>query len=287
MIDRAWEYQPEKDWYVFIEADTYLSLANLVNFLSSKDPKEKLYFGNAVRMYEHDTLLYFAHGGSGFILSGATVRDFAVKHRGLATRFDWRIRNAWFGDFILADALDEGLHVQVTDVLPLLQATNPTDFPFADDNWCKPAISLHHMTAKETKLLFEYEKAHGFIPMLYRDLFDITFSGGMPEEADNWDNGSDDGKYAVEIEPNPDEKKAEDHNASFEACERACMQREQCLQFSFFTAADRTAACYLSKSIRWGRRIEKDTPEPSKSVRSGWCSEKIAKWLDSHKECPG
>jgi len=63
MIQRAWERQPMKDWYVFIEVDTYLSISNLLRFLATQNPKQQLYFGNAVRMWEHPTPLEFAHGG--------------------------------------------------------------------------------------------------------------------------------------------------------------------------------------------------------------------------------
>lgn len=63
MIQQAWDCQPDKDWYVFIEADTYLSISNLLRFLDTQDPREKLYFGNGIRMWEHETPLNFAHGG--------------------------------------------------------------------------------------------------------------------------------------------------------------------------------------------------------------------------------
>ena len=37
MIKHAWDQQPHKHWYVFIEADTYLSVPNLLRFLETQD----------------------------------------------------------------------------------------------------------------------------------------------------------------------------------------------------------------------------------------------------------
>ena len=52
---------------------------------------------------------------SGFILSGTTVQAFAQAQEIIMRTFDpQRISQWWFGDFMVADALDEGLGVQVT-----------------------------------------------------------------------------------------------------------------------------------------------------------------------------
>lgn len=296
-IERAWDYQPDKDWYVFMEADTYLSLANLVRFLATQDLKKELYFGNAVRMFEHPTLLYFAHGGSGFILSGATVKDFAVTHKGLANQFDSRIRHSWFGDYVVAEALDETLHVKLTDILPMMQGDSVMDFPFGEHSWCKPVITLHHMTPEEFNGVFEYEKSQNFSGFLYRDLYAITFNGLFPSRKDNWENSSDNGKYKIQVTPNDIEELHDESDLhemefpdnSFEACEIGCIQEPDCVQFSYHafenSGDDRDDRCHLSTVFRLGHAIEPSELEPGESVSSGWLNGRIAKWVEEHQDC--
>ena len=207
MIDQAFAQQPNKDWYIFIEADTYLSLANLVQFLENKNPADKLYFGNAVRMFEHPTELYFAHGGSGFILSHATVKDFAKRYDSIA-KFEWDMRTKYeyFGDFLVADALDEISNVKLTDVLPMMQGDSPLDFPFGKHSWCLPAITLHHMAAEDFQKVFDYEQTRNFAGMLYRDLFGLFFEEPFPFEKEHWQNSADNGKFELELVQNEDRK---------------------------------------------------------------------------------
>ncbi|KAK3713068.1 hypothetical protein LTR37_008753 [Vermiconidia calcicola] len=206
MIEQAWDLQPDRDWYVFLEADTYLSISNLLQFLDAQDPKEKLYFGNSLRMWEHPTPLNFAHGGSGFILSGATVKDFAVTHEGIAAKFDQRVRDWWYGDFVLADALDEELHIQVTDATPMINSDEPSLVPFGEHVWCKPVITLHHMDARQFDDMYKFQRARNFSPLLFREVYTAAYTTNLPLRKEAWDNLSDDGRFALEVIPNnPDQ----------------------------------------------------------------------------------
>ncbi|KAK3723489.1 hypothetical protein LTR37_001741 [Vermiconidia calcicola] len=281
MVERAWELQPDRDWYVFLEADTYLSISNLLQFLNAQDSKEKLYFGNSLRMWEHPTPLNFAHGGSGFILSGATVKDFAVTHEGIPAKFDQRVRDWWYGDFVLADALDEELHIQVTDATPMLNSDEPSLIPFGEHVWCKPVITLHHMDARQFDDMYKFQRAH------------------LPSRREAWDNLSDDGRFALDVVPNDvgqvesdvEPNHLVDPHQSYEACEVACSQIEQCFQFSFTQRAIRMSngdtesqtECHMSSVFRLGREAQ---PNESKGHRdSGWNSERIANWIEEHRDC--
>ncbi|KAF2484164.1 hypothetical protein BDY17DRAFT_295127 [Neohortaea acidophila] len=286
MIDRAWEYQPDKDWYVFIETDTYLSLPNLAAFLATQDPTERWYFGNAVRMYERDIVFHFAHGGSGFILSGATVRDFAVTHKGLAVKHDWRFRVAWFGDYVLANTFDEVLKLQVTNLLPMLQSDNPANVPFAADTWCKPVITLHYIDAAHFQQLFDFEKARDFAGFMYKNLYPLVFpSGAPPTWMEMWDNGSDNDAYAIVPTSDSETKIVRDRHNSFTACKTACREVEECLQFSFHSAKAKRSECFMSKSIRLGKKFV-DMEAEGAVVHSGWVGERVGQWVEGHAECP-
>lgn len=287
------------DWYVFLEADTYLSISNLLQFLDAQDPKEKLYFGNSLRMWEHPTPLNFAHGGSGFILSGATVKDFAVTHEGIAAKFDQRVRDWWYGDFVLADALDEELHIQVTDATPMINSDEPSLVPFGEHVWCKPVITLHHMDARQFDDMYKFQRARNFSPLLFREVYTAAYTTNLPLRKEAWDNLSDDGRFALEVIPNnPDQLESNvepnhlvDPHRSYEACEIACSRNERCFQFSFTKRAIRTSdgeiesqtECHLSSVFRLGREVQ---PNESKGQRdSGWKSERIANWIEGHRDC--
>lgn len=295
MIERAWEFQPGRQWYVFLEADTYLSLGNLERFLASFDPEEKLYLGSAVRMWEHPTTLYFAHGGSGFALSGALVREFAVVRKGIAGRYDKSLRRMWYGDYALAVVLQENLGVKMTNVRPFMQGGSPSELAFGDSIWCQPVGTLHHMTADDFEAIYEYERSKNFEGMLFRDVCTRMFPEGFPEGELDWDNGSDDQDTELAIPPvsdgdtMPDETSANrgTPSGSFEACERECAIEADCLQFSYHAFEDESKnECHLSMIFRSGQKTGQDDAESGRSISSGWMTARIAIWVGQHSDCP-
>jgi hypothetical protein len=54
MIERAWELQPDKEWYVFAETDTYIVWRNLVQWLQNFDSTEPLYLGRGEPMKKEE-----------------------------------------------------------------------------------------------------------------------------------------------------------------------------------------------------------------------------------------
>lgn len=306
MVELAWEIQPERDWYVFIEADTYLSWRNLNGFLSASDPTKPWYFGSPVRMHEHPTPLFFAYGGAGFILSGSAVRDWVVDHHGLANRWDRRIPKMWFGDFVIADALDEELKLKITDATPMMQPDEPHTVPFGDDIWCKPVVTLHHLDSRRLDQIYQMELEHNSSGLLFKDLYRSAYTKGLPFRREVWDNHADDKKYALQVVPNEvDETHGQwepkdylDPHRTFQACELACTRNEACFSFTFETLSNITGAepketteCYLSRVFRYGnaRPLEHLDTKNDKFIKiwvSGWRSDRIAKWVVDHVGCP-
>lgn len=71
MITDAYRtFREEKQWYVFVEADTYVSMHNLLLWLGTMDASQPIYAGAQVMIGDTE----FAHGGSGFAMSSAAVR---------------------------------------------------------------------------------------------------------------------------------------------------------------------------------------------------------------------
>ncbi|TKA30984.1 hypothetical protein B0A50_01952 [Salinomyces thailandicus] len=306
MVEKAWELQPGKDWYIFIEADTYLSYRNLRIFLEKYDPSTPLYFGSPVKMWEHKPKpLWFGYGGSGFILSGAVVRDWTTNHPGLANEWDKKIGKMWFGDFVVADALNDELHVQLTDAWPMLHNNEPNVAAFSPDTWCKPVVTMHHLTSRDFDDVYHAELAVRGKPFRFRDVYRHFYDFGLPFKREFWDNlAGEEPEFELKVVENNlehfsgafDPKSLKDPHQFFSGCQLACVQNEKCFQFTWSMTTsdggDRQTECHLTKVFRKGRKRETEKWTDKKTGAkwernwiSGWRSNRISKFVEEHDEC--
>lgn len=70
MIEHAFASRPSAQWFVFMEADTYMFLDNLFQMLDNLDPEIPRYMGSPA-LGREDT--YFAYGGCGLVVSRAAL----------------------------------------------------------------------------------------------------------------------------------------------------------------------------------------------------------------------
>lgn len=70
MVHQTLHERPDMDWYVFVEADTFILWSMLQQYLKLLDPKKPIYAGN--QMFIGGDI--FAHGGSGFVVSQPALR---------------------------------------------------------------------------------------------------------------------------------------------------------------------------------------------------------------------
>lgn len=92
MMEITWQKRDQKDWYVFIELDTYVVWDNLLRFLGHLDPEQPLYMGSPVWPPKKPV---FGHGGSGLILSRNALGELASHGRNF--RDEYSIGNHQFG----------------------------------------------------------------------------------------------------------------------------------------------------------------------------------------------
>ncbi len=127
----------------------------MVRWLDTLDPKKKSYFGSEVSIGG----TRFAHGGSGIILSGAIMYEIAVNHNGTAAAWDLETKERCCGDLVLSLALQEhGMELQ--DVWPLMSGETHLTLPFGPatpEYWCRPAMSMHHLSPADMKELSDFE----------------------------------------------------------------------------------------------------------------------------------
>jgi hypothetical protein len=156
MIEKTWALKPDMDWYIFIDADTYVFWSNLVMWLETMDPTKKSYIGAAAEINDQR----FAHGGTGIILSKAAVYDLVVRHNGTAAHWDPHIHEHCCGDYVLAMALKD-CGTKLRSVYPYMSGEALSSIPFGPgttEYWCRPAVTMHHLTTAEMGELVDFER---------------------------------------------------------------------------------------------------------------------------------
>jgi hypothetical protein len=152
---KAWELRPDRSWYFFIDADTYIVWSSFFAWLKRLDPTKDLYLGNTIH-----TLNLFAHGGSGYLISRTGMLEIVsgVEAPKIAADFDISASTTCCGDAELAGALSHK-DVSLIDAYPLINNHKPRDMPFGPIYWCQPIITMHHMSAEEVNDMWQFEQS--------------------------------------------------------------------------------------------------------------------------------
>ncbi|KAK4983465.1 hypothetical protein LTR50_007203 [Elasticomyces elasticus] len=293
MIDRAYTLAPKKKWYVFVEADTYLSWSNLLIWLSKPNPADPIYSGAPVRIEETK----FAHGGSGFIMSAPAARAVFTAYPSHKEKWEEMTSGDCCGDRVLADALLQDAKIPILPSFPLLQGEKPDSLDWTAAHWCRPAVTWHHVSASEIDALWQFEQAwvaeRGWHePILYADVFANFVAPHINTTLrEDWDNTSrglfeyrEDRIYGYHAEA----EAASVANA--EKCKQMCEKREKCLQWVWHPSP---GTCRGSSVIRLGRAdVEKEGLPggieeviPKKGHVSGWMLERIERFKLGLEPC--
>jgi len=158
MLNRTMYEHPDMKWYVFVETDTYIFWTTTLAWLNTLDHRERQYMGAQMQIGE----VVFAHGGSAFVLSQASMR--AVVELFQAHQREWEDFTAdhWAGDCVLGKALaDSG--TPLTWAWPIFDGKKPgaidyTRFDYGKRQWCYPTVSSHHLSPEEIEDLWYYEE---------------------------------------------------------------------------------------------------------------------------------
>ncbi|KAH9834263.1 Glycosyltransferase family 31 protein [Teratosphaeria destructans] len=308
MVELAIEARPDRDWYIFIEDDTYLSYSALSEFLADYDPSEPFFIGSPVRMPGiKGEPFFFGYGGSGFVLSRAVAKKWESHRYNLASRWDRTISDMWYGDFILAWVLKEELGLRLTPAWPMLNNDEPARIPFGSGTWCKPAVTLHHMRAYLFDVIYQAEKGLRSDILRFRDVFHAANPDGLPAKRDDWTNYAED-RERHEMKPasqDVDLKAPESAHNSFESCQQACQEQKRCFTFSFVTdsplpdfehQAYGETECHLSDVFRSGhefkpRTVQYDDKATNTTIlyqrqwASGWMTTRIDDFIEKHRYC--
>ncbi|KAF2401762.1 hypothetical protein EJ06DRAFT_528918 [Trichodelitschia bisporula] len=273
---QAYKLHPQKKWFVLVESDTYLSMANLMPWLAKLDSSQPIYAGAQVLIND----IELAHSGSGMLISGAAVKKLAALADERMEVWEEAVGHTCCGDKILSMAFSEA-GVRLTRAFPMLQGETPFSLDWSNRHWCRAATTWHRMTPASIDLLWQFERAWqgkhrdeaNPPPMLFRDYF-TTFVLSVVRAAPNrtdWDNLSE--SWTI----TDDTKFGQYAYYSAEACRAACELREPCVQFAW-----EPGKCRLGKEVRMGELVKAE-----RRMESGWLMHRVERLMSSQQGCAG
>lgn len=123
MAEKTYQMRPDYDWYLFVDADTYVAYPTLMEWLKVLDPSKEHYIGSVAYLGS----LPFGHGGSGYLLSRATMHAMFHGKTGVANKFDEPVQHTCCGDAMFSQALKDETGVEVVNAVShvLFRETEP------------------------------------------------------------------------------------------------------------------------------------------------------------------
>jgi len=159
MMRKTLELHPNKLWYVFVEADTYIFWTSLLAYTAALNSAEPHYIGGQTWIGDVE----FAHGGTGFLVSRRALEMVVAEY--IKHKSDWEAFTTghWAGDCVLGKAFrDAG--VPLAAAWPIWQGDEVGNMNYDRvDNgdrrqWCSPTVSYHHLSIPAIRDLWEFEQ---------------------------------------------------------------------------------------------------------------------------------
>ncbi|GAO19200.1 hypothetical protein UVI_02007930 [Ustilaginoidea virens] len=295
IAERAYQMRPHHDWYMFIDADTYVSFENLIKWLPHADPAKHHYIGSI----EYSGTFPFAHGGSGYLMSQALMHSMLHGRKGFGNQYDEALTKHCCGDIMWSDIVQKEQKHPPENMWPFFNGRKPNTLSYSDKQWCQPVITLHKLVAQNINDVhaLERELVKSGKELKIKDLFHRFFEPHLRALEPNWDNGSEDVFYAG---PDVDPKARQNDewwelpnrirkdglsdaeqaaHRSHEDCSKACDSFGDCFQYRYLDGV-----CGIGRVIRLGFATKKED-DAGKRVYSGWKVDRIRQWVKEHDEC--
>ncbi|PHH66911.1 hypothetical protein CDD81_5263 [Ophiocordyceps australis] len=190
ILVRTWEMRPGHQYYLFAEADSYVFWPNMMTWLRNHAASmaDDLYAGSVALQDDFP----FAHGGSGYIVSGRVVQRLVEAVPGLAARYDGLAPTKCCGDLLLGMAMHEA-GVVVRHAFPMFNGEKTAVLPFGETHWCQPILTLHHMDAEDVATMWQFEQTRTSTKTLQiKDLYHAFVEPHLIPLRPDWDNLSED-----------------------------------------------------------------------------------------------
>ncbi|KAI8940678.1 hypothetical protein NX059_001948 [Plenodomus lindquistii] len=261
ILEKLYAAYPDKDWYLMIDADSYVVWPNLLGWLQRLPDASstRMYLGSPAQVGD----VAFAHGGSGILLSQATMYDFAVTNKGLAASWDKPMHDECCGDYVIGAVLKKN-GILLKPSWPTINGEKPATLPFGPTHWCQPVVTMHHVQPNEMNYLsnFELSRNNTHEPLTFADLYNRFVKDVLPDTLEEWDNESNDASVPAN---------------TYEECKKVCEDNKECFQFTHHGGD-----CDLGHSIHLGGpKKTNDGP----AYRSGWLTGRINDWVTRQAPC--
>lgn len=122
MAEKAYKLRPNADWYLFVDADTYVVFPTLMEWLKALDPNKPHYIGSVAYLGGFP----FGHGGSGYLVSKAAMHAMFYGKTGVANKYDEPVQHTCCGDYMWSKALKDETGIEVVNAV----STASLDFDF-------------------------------------------------------------------------------------------------------------------------------------------------------------
>lgn len=303
MLAHAWlNAPPDMEWFVFIDADTYVMQKGLLEHLKGYNHSEPHYIGRAADWEQGAwnkkgewQQIPFAHGGSGVAVSrGAMSALFGADPHSDSTRMDMVLNE--FMDVadpnIAGDALVAVMLFQYVDELLVempwgrypfydtaFQGSSTRDVAVGPKGWCLPYLSWHHLNPSEVDVLYEYEQT---LPLsmnyvTYADIYRDFIMPFVVDELEGWN-------AVTYHHDGPWERSTArvlrdgDIAHSKEKCVDECKKDKRCVLWVF-----EDGLCQLELGVIYrGAAVNSKKKGFEKTVTSGWMIDRIrARRLES------
>jgi hypothetical protein len=275
-----------------IDADTSLSWVNLVHNLAKLNPDEHHYRG-AVHGYGD---ISFAHGGSGIVISRATMKKmeetraaFEGGAKAYDRKYEQMVLGICCGDVSVALAMrDINVTTQGFDgVSP--GSLREWGFPRSQPHVCMPPVTFHKCHPSDVNALYQFEakwaEKNGPDKMYaYLDLFKAFVEPFVKGNRTGWDNYSGnifwvEGQGEGETEEDKKKPKLTDAQIvatqSPDGCAGACVDTKGCYQWKWAKGK-----CGLNFAINLG------APNPKEPEwMSGWLDDRIQEYVVEMGSC--
>lgn len=266
MLLHAYRTAPHLDWFAFMDADSYLAIDNLMDYLKKLNPEEPLYIGCPIMYGE----TMFNHGGSGVVLSRKALEITVGAHPEWVTDAEDHTLDVCCGDYMVAHALlkanvSVAARTEHPFVREYFQGESYQKMGFQESTWCQKVVSFHHLEASDVEVLWEYERLIG--PerrkhITYYDMYRDFVAPYLHSTLLDWDNDA----HEKVISKEEDEKERQEHGkdhpdeealklseprpwSSQDTCRQECANTDWCLSWRYLP---KEAYCGLDGNVRLG-----------------------------------
>jgi hypothetical protein len=279
MLAHAYSVSPDSDWFVFMDADTYLMMDNLMSELGKLDPNEHLYMGTIAGSGKYA----FVHGGSGVVISRKTMEESFGKNPGLVTKYEKRTFDECCGDLMVGFVFIDEIQVPATQHLGI-QGSQYWNMNLNEERWCEPMLSFHHMNPHDIEVFWEYERVKRLqgTPILYADIYNDFVLPYIEPEITDWDSTIDQLRISHKEDQEKGIKPLSEGGPvlrpyeNVEACRKYCQDMPQCLSYRL---NPNEKICYVADYVRLGRPAYEWQTSARKDnvvgVTSGWMIDRI------------